>query len=276
MAQKIENKDKNQIASQTNANGSDMDEIKLDIDKKDKQPAEDYFPLEGATQQDEKKTTSGISYATPIPEPAFKKPQPDQFSKDKTENKETKTTIANPISAEQLSPDDKKLAAEQLVDLLLRGYGKIKDFANWYVKLSDDEIMSMVNENSIDMNMVVPLTDDGSKYCTVSEFIQNYNKQADQSIKVSEPFKSAIRPPMIRTCIKNNWGMSDEVYIAWLLGEDISVTIVSIYSFKKTMLKCLKAFQTIHKQNIQDNTINNAQTSSESNPTPEPIQETIK
>jgi hypothetical protein len=72
------------------------------------------------------------------------------------------------------------------------------------------------------------------------EFVQGYNEQVVQAVQPDPAFRKKVRPPMIRVFSKRGWGMTDEQFLLFAFGKDISVKAITLFSMKKGVNDILK------------------------------------
>lgn len=132
-----------------------------------------------------------------------------------------------------LSAKDQRQAAEMVVDMVLDAYAQLHILGKKYVQFSDMEMAKMSIEQGIDMAMIVPIDD--NQAVPLKEFINQYNEQAVVPLAYDEEFGEKVRPAMIRVAMKQGWGISDEQFLIYQFGKDLTVKVGSAISLRKQM-----------------------------------------
>ena len=113
-----------------------------------------------------------------------------------------------------LPPHERKMAAEQLVDLGLSGYEMIFYFVNKSLQIDKKKIKKLVSEGKVDPNTRIPVS---NGYVTVEQFVEEYNEEVADTVGVSNKFKKDIKPPLTRIMEKRGLGATDEQLVVSLL-----------------------------------------------------------
>lgn len=140
--------------------------------------------------------------------------------------------------------EDPRTKAEQAVKLMLRGYEKLHGIGRSLAKVDDKELMALHEAGKINLNYELPL---GRKAVMAREFFDDYNNSIDELIVVEEKFKDEITPPLTRIAIKHNIGLSDEMFVAGLLIEDLGTKASIAFGLKKSTGLVLEALIQINK-----------------------------
>jgi hypothetical protein len=198
------------------------------------------------------KTASGV--VDEIEEPSFVPPSYEDIIQERNQQQENDFAMNNPSPFENPNPamndlDDreKRIACESLVDTCLDAYEQAHKYAQFFVKVDEEELMQKQAENKIDLSMEIPVSDTQS--LSVMEFVQQFNEQSENALKYDQSFTLKVRPAMIRVFMKRGWGMTDEQFLLYMFGKDIAVKIGMIYSLKKTMNNTMATLEKIHKRN---------------------------
>ncbi len=222
------------------------------------QPNTTYKPMSGATND--------RSYATPqirndlteaIPEPTFMIPKVDP-TKIGTMNggnpipgsaQTAKEPILPPNPAlNQATPAEKLFAAEQLADAMIMGYDKLHNLGRWYIKKSEEDLYEDHVEGKIDIQMSIPLDENpNGPTLNLGEFTKEFNTEVDNNFVLSQGFKDRVRPPLIRICEKNGWGMTDEQTLAFAVIEDLAGKTAMCIGMKKAYNKMYGMFAKMHE-----------------------------
>jgi hypothetical protein len=75
------------------------------------------------------------------------------------------------------------------------------------------------------------------------EFVQGYNSQVGTAVENDPAFRKKVRPVMIRVFSKKGWGMTDEQFLLFAFGKDISIKAVTLYGMKKGVNDILARLQ---------------------------------
>ena len=148
------------------------------------------------------------------------------------------------------TPEEIRTEAEQLVDMLLRGYEKLHGLGRWAGKVDETELVQSHFAGKINLNQELPI---GKKTITVKGFFEEYNAGIDENIQVDQEFKDKIKPPMIRIAIKRGWCLGDELYVGMLLGEDLATKTSMLIGLKKSANLVLKACHELMKKQNKEN-----------------------
>lgn len=144
-----------------------------------------------------------------------------------------KSTLFHDPNIQDLPPSEKAQAAEQLANLILNGYQKLHDWANKKVQISEKKIMKLLKEGKLDLQAQVPYELD--QWITIGEFIKEFNAEYGQLFIIDPQWRAAILPPLIRILQKRGMGMSDEMYVGWMLAQDVgSKVFMAVEAFNKT------------------------------------------
>ena len=142
------------------------------------------------------------------------------------------------------SPEEIRTEAEQMVKLILKGYDKLHGVGRWVGKVDDNQLMNLHMQKKIDLDYQLPL---GTKHVAVREFFAGYNQEIDENIIVTEEFKEAVTPPLVRIAIKRGWSMGDEMYVMMLAAEDLGTKMSMLIGLKKSANLILDACMQIMK-----------------------------
>lgn len=215
----------------------------------------DYNPFsENVVERDyaTPKTASGV--VEEIEEPSFIPPSYEDIIQERNQQQENDYAENNPSPFENPNPamndlDDKekRIACESLVDTILDGYEQAHRYAQYVVKVDEEELYQKQAEGKIDLSMQIPVSD--TETMSVAEFIGQYNQQSETALKYDKEFGYKVRPAMVRVFMKRGWGMTDEQYLIYMFGKDIAVKVGIIYSLKKTINSTMATFEKATKRN---------------------------
>ena len=148
----------------------------------------------------------------------------------------------------ELENKDKKIACESLVDTALDAYEQLHKYAQFVVKVDEEELLQKHQAGKIDLNETIPVSENGDTM-TISEFMGQYNQQGQEALSYDKEFGYKVRPAMVRVFMKKGWGMSDEQYLLYMFGKDIAVKVGIMYQLKKTINTTLETLEKAHKRN---------------------------
>jgi hypothetical protein len=219
----------------------------------------DYNPFdESVVERDYStpKTASGL--VEDIDEPTFVPPSYEDIVSEREQQTDESFQQQNPFNdpnpaMNDLSDRDKKIACESLVDTVLDAYEQLHKYAQFVVKVDEEELMQKQAENKIDLSQVIPVTENGDTM-TVGEFVGQFNQQSQEALKYDKEFGYKVRPAMIRVFMKRGWGMTDEQYLLYMFGKDIAVKVSIMYQLKKTINNTLEVLEKAHRRNRGGNT----------------------
>lgn len=154
---------------------------------------------------------------------------------------------APPSAASIAAAEQAQTEAKQAVAMAIKGYDKLHAFGRWYGKMDQSKLASLHHTGKINLNETFPL---GKDPVSASVFFETYNKNIDDTIIVTDEFKAAIEPPLVRLAIKYQIKLSDEMYVASLLADDLIPKISMLVGLKQTANLILDALHTsIKNQN---------------------------
>lgn len=216
----------------------------------------DYNPFsENVVERDyaTPKTAQGVT--DEIEEPTFIPPSYEDIIAERTQaqEQEQQQNAFNPFdnpnpAMNELDDRDKKIACESLVDTCLDAYEQAHRYAQYVVKVDEEELMQKQAEGKIDLSIQIPVAENGDTM-SVGEFVAQYNEQSTNALKYDKEFGYKVRPAMIRVFMKRGWGMTDEQFLLYMFGKDIAVKLGIMYSLKKTINSTLETLEKAQKRN---------------------------
>lgn len=209
--------------------------------------SEDVIEREYATP----KTAEGLT--DDIPEPSFESNVSfeDLMNDSEADAEDEKSPFDNPNPAlDDLPPQEKQIACEQMVDTFLDVYATLKGLSVSYCKFSDESLNELIINDEIDPDTIIP-TENGE--LTISEFVNSYNKQVEEALSYDKEFGHSIRPALVREFMKRGWAMTDLQRITFAFGVDIAKTTASMFTFKKTMKTTMDFLREIYAENKRRN-----------------------
>lgn len=232
-----------------------------------------YNPLmENVIERDYSTPQVAVGDVADIDEPSFVPPSYEDIIADRQQEQiqSEPSPFDNPNPAyNELEDRDKKIATESLVDTCLDAYEQLHRYAEYVIKVDEDELMQKQIDGKIDLNTEMPVSENGDTM-TLGEFIGQYNEQSSTAIKYDKEFGYKVRPAMIRVFMKRGWGMSDEQFLLYMFGKDIAVKVGIMYSLKKTINSTLATMEKIHKRQNASSNVNVVEREVRREPQPQP------
>jgi len=190
-----------------------------------------------------------------IGEPTFVPPSYEDIVQDRQSESFDDGYNENPFdnpnpALNDLDNKDKKIACESLVDTCLDAYEQLHKYAQHIVKVDEEELMQKQAEDKIDLEQIIPVTENGDSM-SVGEFIGQFNQQSQQALKYDKEFGFKVRPAMIRVFMKKGWGMSDEQFLLYMFGKDIAIKVGIMYQLKKSINTTISTLEKAHKRQKQ-------------------------
>lgn len=161
-----------------------------------------------------------------LEEPSFNAPNFEDFNTEESEPNSFNPAIDN------LDKKEQAYASEQMVDTVLDVYGKAHILANRVTKIKEQKIADAMENGEISPNLEVPIDEQGNTLGLI-EYVQEYNSQLDDAIKLEDDFVEKVRPPMIRVFQKKGLAMTDEQFLLFAFGSDIVTKGAMIYQLTK-------------------------------------------
>ena len=125
-----------------------------------------------------------------------------------------------------------------MVDTVLDVYGKAHILANRVTKIKEEKVAKAMEDGEIDPSLQVPIDNDGNSMDLLS-YVQEYNSQLSDAIKLEDEFVDKVRPPMIRVFQKKGLAMTDEQFLAVAFGTDILTKGAMIFQLVKQNRKLM-------------------------------------
>jgi len=201
-----------------------------------------------------------------LEEPTFDAPNFSDFDMEEKEPSSFNPAMENLDKKEQL------YATEQMVDTVLDVYGKAHILANRVTKIKEEKVAKAMEDGEIDPSLQVPIDNDGNSMDLLS-YVQEYNSQLSDAIKLEDEFVEKVRPPMIRVFQKKGLAMTDEQFLAVAFGTDILTKGAMIFQLVKQNKKLMDMWK--EQSNFTPKPQQKASTQSSTPPPPsEPTQST--
>lgn len=242
-----------------------------------------YNPFsQNVTQRDYTKVQAAVNpqeLSQPIPEPVFapqvigrsRNPYETLSGSDGTRptSSSAGSESMNP-SMNELSPQEKRMAAEQLVDLGLSGYEMLFYFGNQSLQISKKKFKKLVAEGKIDPNTLIPMN---NGVISAEQFIAEYNEEVSDTISVSNKFKKDIKPPLTRILEKRGMGATDEQLVISILVMHLvqeGTKFAQAYQLRKDMLDIIADRTAMEREQGVDPSVYNKKSTT---PPPQPKSE---
>ena len=233
---------------------SNIEDIQVEDTKQDYSSlVGNYNPFgESVVERDytKPKQTLTSEQRRPIEEPTFEPPPIGGYPEDMEEGEvEAPNVFDERVS--DLDAEDKKFAHENLVDTVLGGYEMMHTFARRWATLTEEKLIEKEKKGEIDLRMQIMVSP--VKALPLFEFVQNYNKQVEETLTVDEEFVEKVRPIMVRIAEKRGLGMTDEQNLMVLFGKDILEKGMQVVGFKKSLTNILDLTYESFKQQQVNN-----------------------
>jgi hypothetical protein len=199
-----------------------------------------------------------------LEEPTFDAPNFSDFDEETKEPSTFNPAIDNLDKKEQL------YATEQMVDTVLDVYGKAHLLANRVTKIKEDKVAKAMEDGEIDPSLEVPIDNMGNSL-GLMDYVQEYNSQLSDAIKLEDDFVEKVKPPMIRVFQKKGLAMTDEQFLAVAFGTDILTKGAMIFQLVKQNNKLMSMWK--EQSNFVPKTQPNKSTSGNTPPPPQPTQQ---
>ena len=102
---------------------------------------------------------------------------------------------------------------------------------NIYSLLNEKKLNRLKQEGEVDFSILVKKDYTSNQKITAAEFIQDFNRQNENSLKVTKEFKEEVTPILERVLVKRGVGMTDEA-IQKLAAELTEVDPLQEVSFR--------------------------------------------
>jgi hypothetical protein len=142
----------------------------------------------------------------------------------------------------ELDDREKRIASEHMVDAVLDTYETLSTMSGGLAKMDEQKVRDLIAEGKISSTRRIPVDEHGNTV-SVMEFVQGYNSQVGTAVENDPAFRKKVRPVMIRVFSKRGWGMTDEQFLLFAFGKDISIKAVTLYGMKKGVNDILTRLQ---------------------------------
>jgi hypothetical protein len=183
--QDVEIEDVNNVEEQSNPTTSSDSDLVGDGTFSDYNPfSENVVERDYATP----KTAQGVT--DEIEEPMFIPPSYEDIIAERTqaEEQQQEQNAFNPFdnpnpAMNDLDDRDKKIACESLVDTCLDAYEQAHRYAQYVVKVDEEELLQKQAEGKIDLSFQIPVAENGDTM-SVGEFVAQYNEQSANAFEI--------------------------------------------------------------------------------------------
>jgi hypothetical protein len=223
--------------------------------------SDDYNPLDESVNEKPYSqpnfSANSQSLNSPIPEPSYAPPPIGKEDAYKEINKENSGKSGNSGEKEAINPalnevssEEKKMAATHLANIIIDGYSQANSAVGHFAKFPEKKVNELVAEGEI--NLDAPITYDYGTTITGKDFIKTYNDSVKDVFVVSEDFKKEVKPVLIRVLEKRGAGLSDEQFLIYAFGKDMSIKGVQFYQLRSqvnTMIETMRDYSKAYAEN---------------------------
>jgi hypothetical protein len=194
----------------------------------------DFNPLDEAVN--EKKytqpnvTATSIDINTPISEPTFT-PPPFQKKVPKPEEQKKREPLNSDLK--DLPKKDKEMSAKAAAKMILQGYEWIHTLANKGLQVSEKKLNKLQQEGEINLNALIDY--EYGKRMSAGEFFEEYNRQVEGVLVVTEEFKEEVTPVLERVLEKRGIGLTDEQTLMFMFGKDIAAKSLIFFQQRQVL-----------------------------------------
>lgn len=212
-----------------------------------------------------------------IPEPVIKIPHSipnepnssstntgnDSFSQSTASTQNSATANVNSPNPEQpkqkvnpdlkdLSPKQKKEAAEKAADALIEAYAKVIPIVPKKLsKFNMRKLENMEMKDEIALNMVVG-SDDYGNDVTARNYCENVNVAVDKIFTITEEMKLEIREPLIEVLLENDIALTPTQRLLMAVGSQVVQMAISTIQLVNENKNALKTFVAYHNDNKRE------------------------
>lgn len=182
-------------------------------------------------------------------------------------------SMSNPAMNE-LGEKEKKIAASQMVDMILGLYENVHQWAKPLAKVKETKIIELEKKGLIDPTDTLQVDHDGTKI-TARELVYSTNQAIDEILTPDPTFNGKVREPMIREFSKRGWGLTDMQYILIAFGQDIATKGAMIVGVRKNMNSILDIYKEQQKErkSFEREKVNSVEADSITSNVQEPVME---
>lgn len=145
---------------------------------------------------------------------------------------------------DDLSPSQKRKAAEKAADALIASYANIvpKGFI-WVASFNVPKLQRMELKGDIKLKMIVQ--DDGLR---VIDYINSVNSQAKQVFTITEEMKLEIKDPLVDVLLENNMAMTPTQRLMLAIGQQLFTMGITAVQFLASNRQAIAAFKDLTAQ----------------------------
>lgn len=154
--------------------------------------------------------------------------------------------LHNPEMTE-LGEKEKKIAATQMVDMILGLYESAHHWVKPAVKIKDKKLIELEAKGIIDPTDTLPIDEAGTQV-TARQLVAQTNQSIEIALTPDPTFNGKVREPMIREFTKRGLGVTDLQYILIMFGQDIAMKGSMVYGLKKGMNQILDIYKDKQKE----------------------------
>jgi hypothetical protein len=160
-----------------------------------------------------------------IPEPSFQAPLIDLDKPPLEQVPPTPKKEREPFNKEmnELPKKEKEMAAHHVANMILQVYEGLNHLANQGMVFNEKKLNKLQQEGEVDFSIRVPINYKTNETITAAEFIDDFNSQRKNALKVTQEFKDEVTPILERVLRKRGVGMTDEQMLVFLFGKDIAL-----------------------------------------------------
>jgi len=160
-----------------------------------------------------------------IPEPTFQAPLIDLDKPPLDEVPPAPKKEREPFNKEmnELPKKEKEMAAHHVANMILQVYEGLNHLANQGMVFNEKKLNKLQQEGEVDFSIRIPLNYKSNETITAAEFIDDFNSQRRNALKVTQEFKDEVTPILERVLRKRGVGMTDEQMLVFLFGKDIAI-----------------------------------------------------
>jgi len=160
-----------------------------------------------------------------IPEPTFQAPLIDLDKPPLEQVPPTPKKEREPFNKEmnELPKKEKEMAAHHVANMILQVYEGLNHLANQGMVFNEKKLNKLQQEGEVDFSIRIPLNYKSNETITAAEFIDDFNSQRKNALKVTQEFKDEVTPILERVLRKRGVGMTDEQMLVFLFGKDIAL-----------------------------------------------------
>lgn len=187
-----------------------------------------------------------------IPEPKFQPPPIDLSEKKATE--QPKKPPIEPLNQEMkdMPKKEQEKSAEHISKIILDAYEMLKNLANKSLLFDERKLRKLSVDGEIDFSIPIPYDHTG-RVMPAYEFINEYNSQQKDLLKVTPEFRAEVMPVLTRVLQKRGVGFTDDQMLWYLFGKDASASGMMWYSARSQMKEIIELMKDATAQRAAGN-----------------------